>query len=374
MLIKPSGLKKNKMVMTISLSLSLLVGYALPSLSIADEETEITEQTEETSEKTKSNNGNSNNKQNKNSQGGDELVETPTDQITKNKNTGSKPICSKTAQNQFNACQHTATANKWLGTSLCLNVSDPIERLTCNKSYKAVWADAKKDCKSERTYRRDICYALGESRYQGWAEVDFLVDADTPITGNTYFPLFSETRMLASDSTTINREVTGTIRAVDGVDCKLVIEEERDTDTDILIERRELLYAQDISDNVWACGALYQHYEVLDEGQPAVVVGTEGSWQSGDNGALAGLVMPAGEPAYGEVFRRTYAPGIQEVTAEVIDPASIETGTACETDCTILRATHVEQPDGYYDEYYIGGTGFVFGENQDGEEIIQEAP
>jgi hypothetical protein len=413
MLIKSTRPRKNQLRLTIPLCISLLAGYALPTLSIADEETieateettteetteateettteETTEETEETTEETEEtaeetteepeknkgnsgNNGNGNSNSNKKNQTEAPENEQSENQNAKNNGAGGRPICSNTAQNLFKSCRHTAIANKWLGASLCLSVNDPLERLACNKSYMAVWAETKKDCKSERVYRRDTCDALGESRYVGWAEVDFLVDADTPITGNTYFPLVAETRMLVSDSTTISREVTDTIRVVDGKDCKLVIEEERDTDTDVLIERRELLYAQDISDNVWACGALYQDYEVLDEGQPAVVVGTEGSWQSGSDGALAGLVMPAGEPAYGTVLRRSYAPGVQEVTAEVIDPASIETSIACETDCTILRAGSPAQPEGYYDEYYNGGTGFVFGENQDGEAVIQEAP
>ncbi|MEH6591797.1 MAG: hypothetical protein V7746_16170 [Halioglobus sp.] len=370
MLNKTTRSTKNPLKLTIPLCISLLLGYAVPTLSIADDDAETAQ---ETPDKSKGNSGNSNNA-NKNKQLDDSENEKPKSPNAQSEGAGSKPICSKTAQNLFNACQHTATANKWLGASLCLTVSDPIERHACNKSYMAVWAEAKKGCKNERSYRRDSCDVLGESRYQGWAGVDFMVDAESPITGNTYFPLAAETRVLASDTTTINREVTNTIRAVDGVDCKVVIEEERDTNSNVLIERRELLYAQDISNNVWACGALYQHYEVLDEGQPAVVVGTEGSWQSGSNGALAGLVMPAGEPAYGTVFRRNYAPGVQEVTAEVIDPASIETGIACEANCSILRATSAALPAGYYDEYYTGGTGFVFGENQDGEEVIQQAP
>lgn len=70
-------------------------------------------------------------------------------------------------------------------------------------------------------------------------------------------------------------------------------------------------YAQDVCDNIWYLGENTKEYE---NGQ---VVSTEGSWQAGVDGALAGVVVP-GTPTVGVIYREEYHAGDAEDSAAVL--------------------------------------------------------
>lgn len=70
-------------------------------------------------------------------------------------------------------------------------------------------------------------------------------------------------------------------------------------------------YAQDRVGNVWYLGEDTREY---DKG---VVVTTEGSWQAGVDGALAGVAMPA-DPVTGLTYRQEYLQGQAEDGALVL--------------------------------------------------------
>ena len=69
-------------------------------------------------------------------------------------------------------------------------------------------------------------------------------------------------------------------------------------------------YAQDSHGNVWYFG---EDSKQIDHG---VVVGTEGSWEAGVDGAAAGIVMLA-EPKVGMKYAQESAPGVAEDMARV---------------------------------------------------------
>ena len=298
---------------------------------------------------------------------------------------GGKPHCQKSAQYLFLACKHRTQAERWERLANCENILAQEERKACSADNRESWASDKHSCKAERDSRKGVCEEVGREVYQGWDGVDFKGsdDGGAAIVGNDYFPLLESSRAsYLTAETTIDREVTTSIREIDGVACRLVVEEERDNteleaETGVLLERVERLYAQDTNDNIWTCGVLRQQYSVLVEGQDAVVVSTEGSWEAGTDGAKAGIAMHW-QPAFGDTDRRSYAPGIDEELAEVLDPATVTSEFMCGSDgsgdCVILRITSPLWAEGYRDEYYQSGTGLVHSENQNGEETVDIQP
>ena len=70
-------------------------------------------------------------------------------------------------------------------------------------------------------------------------------------------------------------------------------------------------YAQDLAGNVWYLG---EDTRKLDDGK---VISTEGSWRTGVDGALPGIVLPA-DPAPGMAYRQEYDGARAQDTAAVL--------------------------------------------------------
>ncbi len=78
-----------------------------------------------------------------------------------------------------------------------------------------------------------------------------------------------------------------------------------------MVERTEDWFAQDDEGNVWYLGEFATQYE---NGE---IIGHEGSWEAGVDGAQAGIVMKA-QPQVGETYQQENAPGIAEDMATVL--------------------------------------------------------
>ena len=98
--------------------------------------------------------------------------------------------------------------------------------------------------------------------------------------------------------------VTRRTKRIDGVTCTEV--DDRLYAAGHLAERTKDWYAQDTQGNVWYFGEATAE---LDES--GRVASREGSWQSGVDGAKAGIFMPA-RPTVGQAFRQEYDKGQAE--------------------------------------------------------------
>jgi hypothetical protein len=274
---------------------------------------------------------------------------------------GGKPVCSKQAQHLFKSCLAQANASRWLEIADCSLIADGAALFECAVGANMQHNTDKLACREQREQRRGICDATARGAYTGWEGYSF--QPGELIDGNELLPLAAGVTEYSTGDGSYTREVTDSIRSVDGVDCRVVIELESNLEG-VLVEQRELLLAEDSDGNIWNCGALVQQYAQLDAGADPVVVGTEGSWSSGSDGAKAGMAMPA-QPVIGAAFRTAFAPGIVEDLAEVIDPAAIEAAVLCEADCTVLRTTS-PLSDGHRDSYYRTVEGLVYSEDQAG--------
>jgi hypothetical protein len=96
---------------------------------------------------------------------------------------------------------------------------------------------------------------------------------------------------------------------VDGT--RVAILEVKEYEDGELVESTRDYFAQRQDGSVWYFG---EHVSDLEEGK---VVGHEGEWLAGEDGAKAGLFMPA-EAEVGQVFEQEQAPGVAEDRSTVV--------------------------------------------------------
>jgi Ca2+-binding RTX toxin-like protein len=150
-------------------------------------------------------------------------------------------------------------------------------------------------------------------------------------------------------STIDNFEVTRDTKVVDGVTCVVV----KDTTTvdGQLIEKTFDYFAQDKDGNVWYFGEAAKQYE------NGHLVGTEGSWQAGVNGADPGIIMEA-HPQVGDQYNQENAPGIAQDHAEVLSLTESLAVPYGSFDHLLKTAeTSLVEPGALEHKFYAAGVG-----------------
>lgn len=181
---------------------------------------------------------------------------------------------------------------------------------------------------------------------------------------NPYFPLEPGTRMVYRESGEEGpgREVmrvTHRTKLVQGVET--VVVRDKAYIRGELVEDTRDWYAQDRRGNVWYFGENTKDYE---NGR---VVGTEGSWKAGRDGARAGIFMEA-HPKVGDTYYQEFSPGVAEDQATVLSldaSASVPYGSFQNVlktkDFTRLEPNVVER------KFYARGVGSVLEKSVRGE-------
>ncbi len=112
-------------------------------------------------------------------------------------------------------------------------------------------------------------------------------------------------------------------------------------------------YAQDKDGNVWYLGEDSKQY---DHG---TLLGTEGSWEAGVDGAVAGIIMLAC-PKVGNTYKQEFLTGVAEDVGRVAGLAKVATvplGTY--TGCLKTLDTSLLDPTADEYKYYAPGVGLV---------------
>jgi hypothetical protein len=113
-------------------------------------------------------------------------------------------------------------------------------------------------------------------------------------------------------------------------------------------------FAQDTKGNVWYFGEDSKDYK------NGVVVGTTGTWQSGVNGGLPGIVMHA-VPTPGSPYVEEYLPGIAEDMAKVTkSTAKITVPTGTYDKVVVTENTNPLDPTLLEHKWYAPGLGMVY--------------
>lgn len=174
---------------------------------------------------------------------------------------------------------------------------------------------------------------------------------------NPFFPLVPGTRTIYDATTEDGRqrtitEVTRDTKKVMGVDA-VVVHDSVYLDGGLLEDTFDW-YAQDRDGNVWYFGEATTKFD-------AGSADTTGSFESGINGALPGIAMPA-KPQVGDRYRQEYAKAIAEDTGEVLDLAGRETTplTGPVTDLLVTKDVNPLDPESAIEnKYYARGVGLV---------------
>jgi len=173
---------------------------------------------------------------------------------------------------------------------------------------------------------------------------------------NPYMPLKPGTTFVykgKSDGTPTREEfvVTYRVKTILGVETRVV----RDTNWEAgrVVEITEDWFAQDDDGNVWYFGEFSTEYE---NGE---VVGHEGSWEAGVDGAQPGIVMKA-DPKVGDVYQQENAPGIAEDTAKVLSlTESICVPYGCFSNVLKTKDFTPLEPGVVEHKYYAPGVGLI---------------
>jgi len=131
-------------------------------------------------------------------------------------------------------------------------------------------------------------------------------------------------------------------------------------------------YAQDRDGNVWYLGEDTEEYE---NGE---LIGTEGSWEAGVDGALPGIFMLA-DPTVGEAYRQHYDEGEADDLAEVRRIGVTHTiGLGEYRDVVVVREWSPVEPEIVEEKSYAPGVG-KFSEThtaggEGGTELVEYTP
>jgi len=132
---------------------------------------------------------------------------------------------------------------------------------------------------------------------------------------NPYWPMRPGARWVYRETGSDGTEqrvvvtVTSETREVMGIEARVVHDDV--TEDGALVEDTLDWYAQDADGNVWYLG------EDTKEFEDGKVVTTAGSWESGVDGALPGVIVPA-EPEVGMTYRQEHYAGEAEDAADVL--------------------------------------------------------
>lgn len=173
---------------------------------------------------------------------------------------------------------------------------------------------------------------------------------------NPWLPLAPGTTMTYETDTADGLQrtvvtVTGDTREILGVDCLVV----RDTVTldGELVEDTYDWFAEDDGGNVWYFGEDTKDYE------GGRVVGTEGSWEAGVDGAEPGIVMEA-DPAVGDAYRQEHYAGHAEDEAEVVGlDGTVTVPYGSWRDVLVTEDTTPLEPGLVEHKHYARGVGLV---------------
>jgi hypothetical protein len=200
---------------------------------------------------------------------------------------------------------------------------------------------------------------------------DFVERIDNP-----FLPFLPGSRWVYRETDTagarqrVTVTVTDRTRPIEGIEATVV--HDKVTERGALVENTFDWYAQDACGNVWYLGENTREYE---DGE---VVSTEGSWEHGVDGAMAGVVMPA-DRQVGLAYRQEYYAGEAEDRGEIAsldEQAQVPFGHF--RDVVMTKDTTPLQPRVLEYKFYAEGIGVVLAVGisggSDREELVQFTP
>jgi hypothetical protein len=262
--------------------------------------------------------------------------------------------CHSISQAGLRAGQAGAQSDKSLSIGRCDNLPGAMARRTCASQAAADAQDALKTSRDQHTAREAVCKRLGAAPYAPAIDpANFVTVVDNP-----FFPLPPGKTFIYEGDTTQGHEhdefaVTRNTKVILDVTCVEVhdtVQLAGDLTEDTLD-----WFAQDKDGNVWYFG---ENSKQLAGG---LVLGVEGSWIGGVDGAEPGIVMKA-HPAIGDFYRQEYLLGVAEDMAEVVsltDTVTVPFSPGMFSSCLKTKETSPLEPDASENKFYAANVGNI---------------
>jgi hypothetical protein len=267
--------------------------------------------------------------------------------------------CKASARDALVACREEAQSDKALAEGKCANVPDASAAKACNQQAASDAKDALMTCTDQHDARLAVCEKLGPAPYAPAIDpANFTDTMGRPLPiNNVLFPLVPGTTFIYEGQTAGGLEhdefaVTHNTRTILGIPAVEV----HDTVTTggVLTEDTLDWFAQDKDGNVWYMG---ENSKQIEDG---LIVGLEGSWTSGIDGAQPGIIMEA-HPAVGDFYRQEFllkdAEDLAEV-ASVDETVTLSDNTTFEH-CLKTTETSPIEPDALENKFYAPNVGNV---------------
>jgi hypothetical protein len=260
--------------------------------------------------------------------------------------------CRASAAAVYRSCTAGARSDKALALGKCANLSDPNAAKACAAQAAADGKDALTTCTDQLKFRVATCTRLGPAPYSPAIDpANFVATIDNPFN-----PLPPGTTYVYEGNTAAGLEhnevaVTHNTKVIMGVTCVEVL----DTVTlnGELTERTLDWFAQDKNGNVWYFG---ENSEELSGG---LVIDLGGSFTSGVDGALPGIIMEA-HPAVGDFYRQEFDLNNAEDLAEVLSLSESVTVPYRHFDnCLKTKETEAIDPSALENKFYAAGVGNI---------------
>ena len=261
--------------------------------------------------------------------------------------------CAKAAKLARASCKLAAAADLNLEAGKCVQSSGSRSALReCRTDAAGGAREGKDGCRDQYDARIELCEALDEDTYAPALDPARFVET----IDNPFAPFVPGSRWAYEQATDeglerVEVEVTHETKSILGIAATVV--RDRGFLNGELVEDTSDWLAQDDAGNVWYLGEL--SYTVED----GVIVGLEGSWQAGVDGAKPGLWMEA-SPQVGDVYRQELLLGEAEDYGEVLGLGVTETvPTGTYTGCLRTRDASPLEPDAVENKVYAPGVGLV---------------
>lgn len=262
-------------------------------------------------------------------------------------------LCTQSSRDMQRSCRFGALSDYWLATAMCDNLRKVAERKACRRQ---AWKDMKEalsSCSEQLAARQEVCQGLGEGPYDPKIDAaNFVSTIDNP-----YFPLEPGTTFIYEGDSAAGHEheefaVTHKTKKILGVACVEV----RDTSSvnGDPEEDTQDWFAQDKDGNVWYFG------EATRQLAGGEVIGVEGSWEGGVDGAKPGIIMEA-HPQPGDLYRQEFSLDTAEDMAEVADlKASVTVPFGSFDHCLAIKEfTPLEPGASLEEKFYATGIGLL---------------
>lgn len=199
-----------------------------------------------------------------------------------------------------------------------------------------------------------VLAASGQAPDDRWTETFPVERAELSATGrNPWFVLEPGHQLVLEDGEDrLTITVLDETKLVDGVETRIV--EEHETEDGEVTEISRNFFAISTRTN-----SVFYFGEEVDIYRNGKVVGHDGAWLSGADGARFGLMMP-GEPLLGSRYYQEVAPGVAMDRAEVVSLTErVEVPAGVMTDCLRTEETTPLEPKEKSYKSYARGIGLV---------------